>query len=182
MLEGEGGPNALGDQVPDPADIGYGRERFFWSLLAALGMFLGGVLGLDEAVEGALHPSAIHSYPVAYLALVTTVVLEHSLWRSGCDREARAQAGQPAELARFPIGCSRGRPGRAFVPFQRLGDTSKTTGVGLGLALSRGLTEAMGGTLKPEETPGGGLTMAISLPAVPGRPGHTLASQARASA
>ena len=56
---------------------------------------------------------------------------------------------------------------RMFVPFQRLGDTDNTTGVGLGLALSRGLTEAMGGTLKPEETPGGGLTMAISLPAAP---------------
>jgi DNA-binding response OmpR family regulator len=28
-----------------------------------------------------------------------------------------------------------------FVPFQRLGDTDNTTGVGLGLALSRGLTE-----------------------------------------
>ena len=56
---------------------------------------------------------------------------------------------------------------RVFVPFQRLGDTDNTTGVGLGLALSRGLTEAMGGSLEPEETPGGGLTMAISLPAAP---------------
>jgi two-component system, OmpR family, sensor histidine kinase KdpD len=54
---------------------------------------------------------------------------------------------------------------RIFVPFQRLGDTDNTTGVGLGLALSRGLTEAMGGSLDPEETPGGGLTMIISLPA-----------------
>ena len=54
-----------------------------------------------------------------------------------------------------------------FVPFQRLGDTDNTTGVGLGLALSRGLTEAMGGTLEPDETPGGGLTMTLSLPAVP---------------
>jgi two-component system, OmpR family, sensor histidine kinase KdpD len=54
-----------------------------------------------------------------------------------------------------------------FVPFQRLGDTDNTTGVGLGLALSRGLTEAMGGTLEPEETPGGGLTMTLSLPAAP---------------
>jgi two-component system sensor histidine kinase KdpD len=54
---------------------------------------------------------------------------------------------------------------RMFVPFQRLGDTDNTTGVGLGLALSRGLTEAMGGELTPEETPGGGLTMTVSLPA-----------------
>jgi two-component system, OmpR family, sensor histidine kinase KdpD len=64
---------------------------------------------------------------------------------------------------------------RMFVPFQRLGDTDNTTGVGLGLALSRGLTEAMGGTLEPEETPGGGLTMTVSLPAVaePDGPGPT---------
>jgi two-component system sensor histidine kinase KdpD len=55
---------------------------------------------------------------------------------------------------------------RMFVPFQRLGDTDNTTGVGLGLALARGFTEAMGGTLAAEETPGGGLTMAVTLPAV----------------
>ena len=55
---------------------------------------------------------------------------------------------------------------RIFLPFQRLGDTDNTTGIGLGLALSRGLTEAMGGSLEPEETPGGGLTMVVSLPTV----------------
>ncbi|MFE0105528.1 ATP-binding protein [Streptomyces sp. NPDC059009] len=53
---------------------------------------------------------------------------------------------------------------RVFEPFQRLGDTDNTTGLGLGLALSRGLTEAMDGTLRPEDTPGGGLTMVLSLP------------------
>ncbi|MFI5897626.1 DUF4118 domain-containing protein [Actinoplanes sp. NPDC051513] len=52
-----------------------------------------------------------------------------------------------------------------FLPFQRLGDHDNHTGVGLGLALSRGLTEAMGGTLTPTATPGGGLTMVLSLPA-----------------
>jgi len=89
-------------------------------------------------------------------------------------------AGQPPLLAASALGgrvelrvVDRG-PGipaddrdRIFVPFQRLGDTDNTSGVGLGLALSRGLTEVMGGTLEPDETPGGGLTMIISLPAVP---------------
>src|SRR6202044_3798818 len=50
----------------------------------------------------------------------------------------------------------------------RVGDNDNTTGVGLGLALARGLTEAMGGTLSAEDTPGGGLTMTVSLPAAPG--------------
>ena len=53
-----------------------------------------------------------------------------------------------------------------FVPFQRLGDRDNGTGVGLGLALSRGLAQAMDGTLDAEDTPGGGLTMVLTLPAV----------------
>ncbi|TFC01013.1 sensor histidine kinase KdpD [Cryobacterium adonitolivorans] len=51
-----------------------------------------------------------------------------------------------------------------FVPFQRLGDTDNLTGLGLGLALSKGFTEGMGGTLEAETTPAGGLTMVIALP------------------
>jgi len=65
-------------------------------------------------------------------------------------------------------GLPEGDRERMFVPFQRLGDTDNTTGVGLGLALARGLTEAMDGTLTAEDTPGGGLTMTINLPAAPG--------------
>jgi len=56
---------------------------------------------------------------------------------------------------------------KVFAPFQRLGDTDNSTGIGIGLALSRGLTESMGGSLVPEATPGGGLTMVIRLPVGP---------------
>lgn len=52
--------------------------------------------------------------------------------------------------------------GRIFEPFQHQGDAG--SGVGLGLAVARGLTEAQGGTLQATETPGGGLTMVLNLP------------------
>ncbi|HEX4687359.1 MAG TPA: ATP-binding protein, partial [Nocardioides sp.] len=57
---------------------------------------------------------------------------------------------------------------RMFAPFQRLGDRDSTAGVGLGLALSQGLTTAMGGTLTADDTPGGGLTMTVTLPLAEG--------------
>jgi two-component system, OmpR family, sensor histidine kinase KdpD len=52
---------------------------------------------------------------------------------------------------------------RIFEPFQRLGDRSSGSGVGLGLAVARGLTEAMGGQISVANTPGGGLTMTVQL-------------------
>ena len=56
---------------------------------------------------------------------------------------------------------------RIFEPFQRLGDRRSGSGVGLGLAVARGFTAAMGGGLHLDDTPGGGLTTIISLsPAV----------------
>lgn len=60
-------------------------------------------------------------------------------------------------------GIGAGDADRIFEPFQRLGDSDNSAGLGLGLAVSRGLTEGMGGTLEPEPTPGGGLTMCVDL-------------------
>ena len=53
---------------------------------------------------------------------------------------------------------------RMFMPFQRLGDAPAGTGIGLGLAVARGLSEAVGANLEAEDTPGGGLTMVLSVP------------------
>lgn len=55
---------------------------------------------------------------------------------------------------------------RVFAPFQRLDDKGADRGLGLGLAIARGFTEAMDGTLTASDTPGGGLTMTIDLPVV----------------
>ncbi|ARX87049.1 MULTISPECIES: sensor histidine kinase [Streptomyces] len=59
---------------------------------------------------------------------------------------------------------------RIFEPFQRYGDAPRGSGVGLGLAVARGFVESMGGTLDAEDTPGGGLTMVLTLKAAAGRP------------
>jgi two-component system sensor histidine kinase KdpD len=54
----------------------------------------------------------------------------------------------------------------AFQPFLRLGNRAggSPNGVGLGLAVARGFTRAIGGELTLEDTPGGGATFVFSLP------------------
>jgi two-component system sensor histidine kinase KdpD len=56
---------------------------------------------------------------------------------------------------------------RVFQPFQRLGDNPNGEGVGLGLAVAEGFVTTMGGTIEVDETPGGGATIVITLPAAP---------------
>lgn len=55
---------------------------------------------------------------------------------------------------------------RVFEPFQRQGDVAQGRGLGLGLAISRGLSNALGAELAVEDTPGGGCTMTLTLPVV----------------
>ena len=143
--------------------------------------------GLDEVVARALddlgpvgHPVAVEIPDSLPAVRVDPGILERVIVNLTQNALRYSPEGKPPLLIASALGdrvelrvVDRG-PGipksqrdRMFVPFQRLGDTDNTTGVGLGLALSRGLTEAMGGTLEPEETPGGGMTMTLSLPAAP---------------
>ncbi|HEV7193927.1 MAG TPA: ATP-binding protein [Jatrophihabitantaceae bacterium] len=66
-------------------------------------------------------------------------------------------------------GISPANAESVFGAFQRLNDSpTPGTGVGLGLAIARGFTEAMGGTVAAEETPGGGATLVVGLTAAAG--------------
>ncbi|WP_409466202.1 DUF4118 domain-containing protein [Amycolatopsis sp. GA6-003] len=107
------------------------------------------------------------------LERVIANVLDNALRHGGGDVSARASAH--SEYVELRIvdhgkGLRKGAAESAFAPFQRLGgDRDSTPGVGLGLSVAKGFTEAMGGTVRAEDTPGGGLTVVISLPACTGR-------------
>ncbi|MGO4783748.1 ATP-binding protein [Cryobacterium sp. W22_MBD10_FK3] len=98
-------------------------------------------------------------------------LLSNALRFSPAGTPTRVSASRFADTVQLRImdrgpGIPADRRGDVFVPFQRLGDTDNSTGLGLGLALSKGFVEGMGGTLEADDTPGGGLTMVITLPAV----------------
>jgi cation diffusion facilitator family transporter len=57
--------------------FGYGREAYFWALLAALGAFIvGAAFSLREGVTELLHPSSTSSFAVAYVVLSLSAVFD----------------------------------------------------------------------------------------------------------
>ncbi len=118
---------------------------------------LGAVTSATVSAAGARFPDPAAARPVEARITVHTPELAAVTPIADLPRaDRRPQARHPAR-----------REDRVFRLFQRLGDRDNHTGVGLGLALARGLTEAMNGTLVPDDTPGGGLTMILTLPAAP---------------
>jgi two-component system sensor histidine kinase KdpD len=90
--------------------------------------------------------------------------LRHGQGRSVTIRAAVRSGYGELQISDRGPGLPSDRLRCLFTPFQRFGDRSPTPGLGLGLAVSRGFTEAMSGSIRAEQTPGGGLTMTISLP------------------
>ena len=83
-----------------PADaghpLGYGAERFYWSLFAAIGIFVaGGGIAAEEAIRALRHQSETGSYAVGYAVLLVTVLLDTvalgvALRQALADARARA--------------------------------------------------------------------------------------------
>ena len=64
-----------------PADdwhpLGYGRERFFWSFVAAVAIFIGGFgAAVAETIQASLHPRPVGAYVLGYGVLATVIVLD----------------------------------------------------------------------------------------------------------
>ncbi|MGN6302199.1 MAG: ATP-binding protein [Angustibacter sp.] len=99
-------------------------------------------------------------------------VLENALRHSPGRQEVVVRASTTARHVQLRVvDRGTGVPDTAkeyiFAPFQRYGDAPKGTGVGLGLAVAKGLVETMGGVIAAEDTPGGGLTIVLELRRVP---------------
>jgi two-component system, OmpR family, sensor histidine kinase KdpD len=131
------------------------------------------LLGLDDSLR--VEMAVPDGFP---LVLADPGLLERVLANlfSNALRHSPA-TGQPPELHAHMAGDlvvievvdhGRGVPDEAkeriFEPFTRVGDRFPG-GVGLGLAVARGFAEAMGGRIVARDTPGGGLTVAITLAA-----------------
>lgn len=140
-------------------------------------------VGYDQAVAGALvgldgrervAVDTDESLPavladVGLLERVIANVVQNAL-KYGGDRVG-VRASEHAKWVELRIvdhgpGLPEGAADTVFAPFERLGGHADTgpPGVGLGLSVAQGFMQAMHGTIRAEDTPGGGLTMVLALP------------------
>ena len=78
--------------------LGYGRERFLWSFIAAVGIFIGGVgAAAAETPQAVSHPRPTGSYLIGYSVLAAIIALDafaltvglRPLRRGAADRRVR---------------------------------------------------------------------------------------------
>jgi cation diffusion facilitator family transporter len=73
LLAQRRGSRPSDDQHP----LGYGREAYFWALIAALGVFIAGAaFSLREGIAELIHPTGTSSFAVAYVVLAVSAVFD----------------------------------------------------------------------------------------------------------
>jgi cation diffusion facilitator family transporter len=88
----------------DRHPLGYGREAYFWALIAALGVFVAGAaFSLREGIAELIHPSITSSFAVAYVVLAVSTVFDLVSFR----RSAGQMIGQARRFNRDLLEESR---------------------------------------------------------------------------
>jgi two-component system, OmpR family, sensor histidine kinase KdpD len=107
----------------------------------------------------------------ALLERVVANLVENAVAHSADGAPVRVEAGEVGGRVLIRVvdrgpGIPPAERERVFQPFQRMDDSpSHGAGVGLGLAVARGFTRAMGGDLTIDDTPAGGTTVILELKA-----------------
>jgi two-component system, OmpR family, sensor histidine kinase KdpD len=126
--------------------------------------------GLDDSLR--LELAVPEGFPLVLadpglLERVLANLFSNALRYSPAARPPELQAQLIDETVRIEVvdhgpGVPDEQKERIFEPFTRVGD--RHPGVGLGLAVAKGFAEAMGGRIAAADTPGGGLTVTVTLP------------------
>jgi cation diffusion facilitator family transporter len=82
-------------QPPDATHpLGYGPERYYWALLAAIGMFVvGGAVSIWDGAQALIHPHELEAFWVGVGVLIVALVLD-ALSRLVAVRQLRTQAAR----------------------------------------------------------------------------------------
>jgi cation diffusion facilitator family transporter len=116
-----------------PADhrhpLGYGQARYFWSLLAAVGIFvIGGLLAIADGLQSLRHPEPLTDVGVGVAVLVVSAGLEGLSWRTA-HRQLRAEANvRHLDLGEYVAVSSDPTPTTVF-----LEDSAALVGLALAL-------------------------------------------------
>ncbi len=143
--------------VPRETDV----ERVLYDAVNSLSSAGSGV-----AIDLPDRPPAVWADP-GLLERAVANVMANAQAASPPGVAVRVQAGTVDDRVEIRVidqgpGIAAEQRAQIFKPFQRRGDGQG--GLGLGLAIAKGFTEAMGGDLTVEDTPGGGATFVFSLP------------------
>ncbi len=143
-------------------------EEVVLAAIASLGPSAGAVeVDVPETLPDVAADAALLERALANL-------VGNAVRHAAADSAPRVTAGEVVDEGRARVdirvidrgpGIRRADRELVFQPFQRVVDQRVGgAGVGLGLAIARGFTEAMGGELVIDDTPGGGATMVLELP------------------
>jgi cation diffusion facilitator family transporter len=119
------------EKPPDASHpLGYGPERWYWALLAAIGMFVvGGAVSIWEGVNALFDPHELEAFWVGVAILVVAIVLD-GISRTVAIRELRGRASR----AGMPLRQYLNESNDPTVTTVYLEDTIDVIGASLALA------------------------------------------------